>query len=318
MSSPVISVLMLAYNHGEYIRQAIESVVSQTSSPVFELLIGEDGSSDNTRQICLELQAEFPQCIRVITSDHNQGMHKNFARLWQEAAGAYVAFCEGDDYWLDAQKLHKQFEFLSDNADCSLCGTLATTVLENDNGQWYSAALVKPPLLKNKYSFEELISSYNFHFSSVMLKKTAVHFPSWFQTVYCVDRPLYLLAAMHGKAGLIAEATSAYRIHEKGHWSSISMSGKAASSIDLFCKMVDYFDPRYRKLFLDTLSDILWDYMSRSLDDGQLTSAKVIYWQSIRYASLSKTLTHLGLFSRVFLRLHFPSCYNLGRTLARR
>ena len=98
---PLVSVLMLAYNHSEFIKQAIASIINQeTNGFTFEIIIGEDNSTDDTLDICKELQQKYPYLIRLIVSDGNVGMHRNFARLWIRAKGKYIAFCEGDDYWI--------------------------------------------------------------------------------------------------------------------------------------------------------------------------------------------------------------------------
>ena len=191
---PLVSIIMLAYNHENYIREAVESILSQETDFSFELLIGEDKSTDTTLAVCKELQQENPHIIRLVTSEENVGMHRNLARLWCRANGAYIAFCEGDDYWIDSKKLSAQVAFLATNLDCSLCGTYTQSIQQDLQGNWNNAEVVKPKKIKDKYAFFELIAHYNFHFSSVMVRKSAVNFPDWFWTVYCVDRPLYLVA----------------------------------------------------------------------------------------------------------------------------
>src|ERR1700719_3562213 len=99
VKDPLISVVMLAYNHERYLAEAIEGVVRQETSFAVELLIGEDCSTDGTRKVALSYQERFPEMIRVITSERNVGMHENLARLFAAARGRYIAFCEGDDYW---------------------------------------------------------------------------------------------------------------------------------------------------------------------------------------------------------------------------
>src|ERR1039457_4692907 len=97
-SNPIVSVIMMTYNHEPYIAQAIEGVVMQQCSFPIELLLGEDCSTDRTRDICLEFQQRYPKLIRLITSENNVGMHKNTFRLLGRSKGRHVAICEGDDY----------------------------------------------------------------------------------------------------------------------------------------------------------------------------------------------------------------------------
>ena len=306
MDKPLVSVLMLAWQHGEYIREAIESVMMQKTSSAMELLIGEDNSSDNTLAICAQYQALYPETVQVLTSDTNMGMHKNFARLWQQARGEFIALCEGDDYWVDPLKLEKQVTFLDANPDCTLCGTLTRKIVLNGTGEWVTAGEVRPEEVAEKYAFSQLIAGYHFHFSSVMLRKSAVVFPAWFQTVYCVDRPLYLLAAANGKAGFLPEVTSVYRLHSGGNWSSISMQSKAQRSTDLFFKMRDHFGPQYRQQFENTLGDILWSYMADDLHAGKLHSARSIFWQSLRFTPSRTVLLQFARYCKVLLLLYVP------------
>src|SRR5512137_2891725 len=112
MSEPLVSVSMLTYNHAPYIAQAIEGVLRQKTNFAFELVIGEDCSTDGTREIVLAYAAEFPRVIRVITSERNVGSTKNSWRTFRACVGKYIAWCEGDDYWHDMGKLQLQFDYL--------------------------------------------------------------------------------------------------------------------------------------------------------------------------------------------------------------
>ncbi len=120
MAQPLVSVKMITYNHAPFIAQAIQSVLSQKTDFPFELVIGEDCSTDGTRDIVFEHQKKHPDIIRVITSAENVGMAKNSLRTAKACAGKYLAFCEGDDYWHDPLKLQKQVDYLESHPDCGL------------------------------------------------------------------------------------------------------------------------------------------------------------------------------------------------------
>jgi glycosyltransferase involved in cell wall biosynthesis len=112
MKEPLVSVMITTYNHALFIEEAIEGVFRQETDFAFEVVIGEDCSTDGTRDIVLELQRKHPDLIRVITSEKNVGSAQNCYRSMKACRGKYVAFCEGDDYWHDPHKLQKQVEFL--------------------------------------------------------------------------------------------------------------------------------------------------------------------------------------------------------------
>ena len=118
MRDPLVSVVMTTYNHEPYIAQAIEGVLSQETDFPMELIIGEDCSTDRTREIVLEFQRRYPEMIRVLLSEKNVGMHENFRRTALAARGKYMAFCEGDDWWHRRDKLKIQIPFF--RADNSL------------------------------------------------------------------------------------------------------------------------------------------------------------------------------------------------------
>jgi glycosyltransferase involved in cell wall biosynthesis len=120
MQEPLVSVHMITYNHAPYIAQAIECVLAQKTNFPFELVIGEDCSTDGTREIVFDYAKRYPDIIRVITSEKNVGMHKNSFRTTQACQGKYIAYCEGDDYWHHPEKLQKQADYLEANPECGL------------------------------------------------------------------------------------------------------------------------------------------------------------------------------------------------------
>ncbi len=120
MKEPLVSVMMITYNHAPFIAQAIQGVLQQKVNFPFELVIGEDCSTDGTREIVFEYQKKFPDIIRVITSDRNVGSKKNAKRTGQACRGKYIAYCEGDDYWHHPSKLQKQADYLESHPECGL------------------------------------------------------------------------------------------------------------------------------------------------------------------------------------------------------
>ncbi|HET6552826.1 MAG TPA: glycosyltransferase [Dyella sp.] len=120
---PLVSVVMITYNHADYLAQAIEGVVSQQCDFPFELVIGEDASKDETRAVAFEYQRRFPHIVRVLYSAHNVGMNANGKRTFDAARGEFVAFCEGDDYWCSPDKLARQVELIERGPDVGIVHT---------------------------------------------------------------------------------------------------------------------------------------------------------------------------------------------------
>lgn len=123
VKNPLVSVLMVAYNHVDYLAHAIEGVISQQCDFSFELVIGEDASSDETMEIALDYQRRYPAIIRIIHSAANVGAGANFQRIVSKARGEYVAFCDGDDYWCATHKLASEVELIRHNLDVGVVHT---------------------------------------------------------------------------------------------------------------------------------------------------------------------------------------------------
>jgi glycosyltransferase involved in cell wall biosynthesis len=117
----IVSVAMLAYNHENFIVEAIESVLMQKTDFIVQMVIAEDFSTDNTRNILLDYQVRFPGNIKLILQDKNVGPVKNSNDLLTNIDGKYIAVLECDDYWTDPLKLQKQVDFLDANPEYSLC-----------------------------------------------------------------------------------------------------------------------------------------------------------------------------------------------------
>lgn len=123
---PTVSIIMLTYNHEDFIEKAINGVINQKTDFSFELIIGEDHSTDNTRSICERKALEHPKKIRlflhnnenkIIDEDGNHTAKFNLIYSLSQCKGKYIALCEGDDFWTDQYKLQKQVDFLEKNTE---------------------------------------------------------------------------------------------------------------------------------------------------------------------------------------------------------
>ncbi|MCB5279205.1 MAG: glycosyltransferase family 2 protein [Candidatus Cloacimonetes bacterium] len=116
---PMVSVLMITYNHEKFIRQAIEGVLMQKVDFEYELLIHDDASPDRTAEIIREYEAEYPKIVKPIYQTENQYSQgidvSKFNR--ERAKGKYIASCEGDDYWIDPSKLQKLVNYLEQHPE---------------------------------------------------------------------------------------------------------------------------------------------------------------------------------------------------------
>jgi glycosyltransferase involved in cell wall biosynthesis len=213
-----LSVAMITYNQERYIGQAIESVLAQEVNFRYEIVIGEDCSTDRTRSVILDFQRRYPERIVPILRERNIGAMRNFAETIAACRGQYVAFLEGDDYWTSADKLRKQVEFLDAHPDRVLCCHRVNFLNEINPVEFY----VYPPRAAGPYTVEDLLRANFVMTCSTMLRRDLISpLPRWFFTLKMGDWPLFAMVARHGKIELMDEIMANYRVHPGGMWSSL-------------------------------------------------------------------------------------------------
>ncbi len=255
--NPVISVHMITYNHEPYIAQAIEGMLMQETDFPIELIIGEDCSTDRTREIILDYQKKHPQIIRVIMSEINIGAMPNLIRVAKACRGKYVAICEGDDYWTDPYKLQKQVDFLQANPDFSLCFHDALILWE---GKSYPPRYFCSKDQKEISTIEDVIGEWFIPSASMVIRKKHITpLPEWFQDIYNGDYALHLLLAEKGKIKYCDEVMSVYRKQ------SGSLSCNPLITTDFVNKsiinLLQYFDKetnnKYHEIIIQRINSII-------------------------------------------------------------
>lgn len=218
---PIVSVVILTYNQEKYISQAIESVLGQECSFPYEIVIADDCSSDQTRTICRNYAAEYPQ-IRLIENENNKGLLRNYVETLLACEGKYIADLAGDDYWIDKNKLQRQVAFLEANEDTVLIhsdwikfnnSSYQTTGSGNvrSSGKEYTHTIVESTFIQSacphvflctstfrKDAFQKIYSKYPYFFDSEKWK--------------CEDFQLTVLMAYEGYFYYEEKITTAYRI----------------------------------------------------------------------------------------------------------
>ena len=129
----MVSICCITYNHEAFVKQAIESFLMQKTNFMFEIIIGDDCSTDGTKKILNEYKKKYPELIRVIARRKNIGAHRNFSNVVACAKGKYLAHCEGDDFWTDCDKLQKQVDFLEQNPDYIICCNYTRVIDQHEN-----------------------------------------------------------------------------------------------------------------------------------------------------------------------------------------
>jgi glycosyltransferase involved in cell wall biosynthesis/RimJ/RimL family protein N-acetyltransferase len=215
---PMVSVFMITYNHEPYIGQAIESILAQKTNFDFDIVIGEDCSTDNTRKIVLGYAEKKPGKIKPLLHEQNIGAIANQMAVFSACTGKYIAICEGDDYWTDPLKLQKQVDFLEANPEYGLVYSDFKIIDKEGNDIDQPAHKSIRERYQEGYVFTELLKGNFINTCSVVFRKELmpgdiyVSEKSWF--IY--DYWLWLRVATKSKIHFINEATAAYRFHDGG------------------------------------------------------------------------------------------------------
>ena len=228
--NPVVSVKMITYNHEPYIRQAIEGVMMQKTDFEFELVIGEDCSTDRTREICFECQKKYPDKIRVLWSEENLYQHPhpagdNSRRTAAHCRADLVALIEADDYWTDPTKLQRQVDVMRRHPDVSLC--VHPYVELRGNGAFSSSMSewarveqsVKESPDEDGFKFSEADDFLVYQTTTAMCRVSLFDFDFYNRAKFHCDIVRFHAALRKGRGYFINREMSVYRIGDQGVFS---------------------------------------------------------------------------------------------------
>ena len=251
-----VSVLIVTYNHEKYITEALDSVLMQEVDFDYEIVIGEDYSTDNTRDILIDYQRKHPNKIRLLLQEKNLGFYGkyNFILTFHSCRGKYIAMLEGDDYWTSPDKLQKQVDVLDNNPDCAICFHNVMVIYEDPPELSHPFYVRDPngPFMQGKprpiSTLENLIKGNFIQTPSVMFRSRLFEkLPNWFHMAFPGDWALHMLNAQYGNIRYIDEVMGAYRVHSGGFWSSKVLIQKLRGAIEV-CRFINTnFNFRYNK-----------------------------------------------------------------------
>ena len=273
----LISVIVCTYNQQETIGRTLESILSQKCHLPIEIVIGEDGSTDNTLSVCKQYQERHPDKIRILANKPNKGFVRNYFDCFRACRGKYIADCAGDDFWIDERKLEETSLFLDEAPDV---GIVHTDWLRYDE----QTGEMQPP--SNSPKGEILKASPRGGLVGAVLtpiERPAIHlctalyrnewiqqamqeYPQFFNpdTYRCEDIQIAFFLARMGKVGYIDKPTLAYSCNvgsvsnpdseEKQFlfWANTTrLSYDLASTFNIHDERLDYFlQARIHKLLM--------------------------------------------------------------------
>lgn len=295
-TNPVVSILMITYNHEKYIAEAIEGMLSQKTTFNFELIIGEDRSTDSTLAIAISYQKKFPSIIKIVTSSNNVGFGLNFKRIVQEARAKYIATCEGDDYWIDEDKLRDQVDLMESDEKLALVHTdhairqdfWGSKFITSPRGR-YADLQDKSHLFGNIQA--EIVDGLVTHTSTVLVK--AIILKSFVDDSISdapgafYDRSLNSWYTLHGNAGYIDRPSTVYRV-----WGGSFMRANSVSyykmGLDLYLFNEEFFKryPDFAALYPDTIKRELSLLLMAAMKMGDICK---IGWVNDKFKEYSFT-----------------------------
>ena len=221
-----VSVLCTAYQHADFIREALESFVTQQTDFAFEVIVSDDASTDGTADIIRDYAERYPGVVRPILLTENQyskGVNLYDKYLFPAARGEYLAACEGDDCWTDPTKLRRQVDFLDSHPDYTACvhNTVARFTKTGEERVLFEQSGDRD------VPFSQVLRgmSHAFHTSSIVARREYVVNPPDFRNVAYsygfTDYAVGLWLTLNGKVRFLDRPMSLYRIGSNpSAWSS--------------------------------------------------------------------------------------------------
>lgn len=300
-SLPLISVLMMTYNHAPFIGQAIESVLKQQTQYPFELIICDDASSDGAQEIA---QAYAARDSRIVLSlqARNTRFAKNFVDGCKRIRGKYLAFCEGDDYWTNPQKLEKQVGYLEDHPDFAVCAHRVQMLNMNDQQPGNAAQFIykdcsadEERIKQGIFYADEAIANYYFQTGSLVLRwRFKDGLPHWFRKRMMFDHFFFMLHAVEGKIKYFDEPMSVWRRHGGGYtWLQTQDKGlffqkEGNDWIQMYQFMDDFFSKRFTLQIEERINLALRSMAQNCLETGNMDNLRWLV--SIYEAEFKKAL----------------------------
>ena len=248
----MVSVICNAYNHQEYIEEAIKSFVRQKTTFEYEILIHDDASTDNTKSIIMKYAQRYPNLIYPVFEKENQ-YSKGVcitSLSYPRVRGKYIAFCEGDDYWCDDQKLQKQFDILEKNPNIDMCAhkSLIFNMKKPDKKKYVS------PRKKNSIlSFRNVVKGGGAYLatSSLFFRKSLIENEPSFRRNMPIDYTLQIMGSLSGGIYYLSDCMSVYRFLSPGSW-TINMKRNYSKRIE--------HEKRIQSMFMDLDKDTDFKY----------------------------------------------------------
>lgn len=266
---PMVSVVMIAYNSGEYIGEAIKGVVSQKAPFGFELIVMDDCSTDSTPQIIEDWRRRFPGIIRSFRNPVNLGIQGNYIAGFAHCRGRYLAMCDADDYWFHRRKLARQVEYMEAHPECAITFHRMVNYYEADGEKSLSNGGQAPLTDIADLSRGNFITN-----ASVMYRRECVdllNLPPWVHNESLLDYAMHMLYARHGNIRFFGRPMGVYRKTSGSKWSMNSEYEKLRMALTVRLSLISELTDRPEAVegLKGASANILAAMTRCASDDGQ-------------------------------------------------
>lgn len=295
---------MVTYNHESYIERAIHSVLNQKVNFPIKLFIGEDCSTDRTREICKNYSNKYPSQIKLFLHEKNIGANANGIFMYEQCfqSGAqYVALLEGDDFWTDENKLQKQVDFLDKNPDYSFCFHDAEVI--NDREEIISTSYLGAEGKKDMPSKDLIYSLRYVPTLTLCFRNTLGKIPSEMSKSQLGDMFILSLLGNQGKGKYQDEILpSVYRYHHGGVWSMTSDLNKKMMARSFYKQIGSYYGRMHQNDPAIFYREKLYEINPKILHDSIQEHNTKIVLKSAVWCFSNKTDKKVSLSSWVILK----------------
>lgn len=301
----MVSVICNAYNHEKFIRQALEGFVMQKTDFKYEVLIHDDASKDRTADIIREYENKYPDIIKPIyqtKNQHSQGIRISKAYQYPRVKGKYIAFCEGDDCWICADKLQKQVEFMEAHPNC-------TMTCHNSKKIDYQTGKesIQNPVEKTGFmtAYDVVVNKPSLWIAtaSLVLRSELINDrPEFFELPPVGDMPLRYYCFAKGDTYYFEEVMSVYNYRTPGSWSA-GRKLRSGNYIEFFEKYNEYTNYKYDEYLKEEIRKYEFRLLAESYDFKALRVPK--YRDLYRQMSFkAKLYIFLYTYFPIFIKLH--------------
>jgi glycosyltransferase involved in cell wall biosynthesis len=271
---PIVSVFMITYNHEKYISQALDSILMQNANFSYDIVIGEDKSTDSTREILLKYYEQYPDKIKLILHEQNVGITRNLIITMEACKGKFIALCDGDDYWTDSYRLQNQVDYMEVNPHLTMC--FSNSIIVDEENNVINPSRV-PTNMQKKINQKDILNGFSPPTNTLLLRNIYLQqiLPLINNNIINCDYFISCLMANFGDIGYLDANVAAYRKHEGGAWSSASEFQRDISLYNLYDTLSKYVEEENKSFLKISALNIAQKLQKENMEETFLDNN---YW----------------------------------------